>query len=65
MKNPDYDLAFKGAGSHSREHRYLDSANRQKALAKFLEYDEYLTIEIDTETQEARVVPVKELTNEA
>jgi hypothetical protein len=30
----------------------------KKLTSKFIEYGEYITIEIDTETQEAKVVPV-------
>lgn len=32
-----------------------------KLAAKFIEWDEYVTIEFDTESQSARVVPVAEL----
>lgn len=31
----------------------------EEARGKFMTYDEYLTIEYDSETQEARVVPRK------
>ena len=48
MKDPDYtvsDLSVEGT----------------KTLLAFLDYDEYVTIEFDTENCTARVVPVREL----
>ena len=53
MKDPDY------AGnemSRGREHRA-----ESQVLDAFLEYNEYVTIEFDTEKCTARVIPVREL----
>jgi hypothetical protein len=36
------------------------TAAEKKVTDKFIEYDEYVTIEIDTETKTARVVPLLE-----
>ena len=51
MKDPDY------AGNE------MSNSNSPMAqvLAAFLEYNEYVTIEFDTQKRTARVIPVREL----
>jgi hypothetical protein len=50
MKDPDY----------SRAESVYDPPEVREVLDKFIEYDEYITIEFDTETRAARVIPIKE-----
>ena len=73
MKDPDTlidairDAAWEAvgnvAGVHDSEKKYL-AENRSEELSelasRWFEYGEYLTVEIDTEAQSIRVVPVKE-----
>ena len=50
FKDPDYSTA----GDH------LDAKVEATLKAKFVEWDEYITVEFDTTHGTARVVPVKE-----
>lgn len=53
MKDPDY------AGNELS--RGASNFKQSKVLAKFLEWNEYITVEFDTEKGTARVIPVQEL----
>ena len=76
MKDPDslYDAVqehveeeLKNSGLPEDEQEILQEARQEKyneIAGKFFEYGEYLTVEIDTETQEARVVSASELYKE-
>jgi len=53
MKDPDYGIDIEGSP------RTLN-ANEMKLLEKFVEWNEYVTIEFDSDSKTARVVTVKE-----
>jgi hypothetical protein len=53
FKDPDYGLCD-DRGNITRDKKAVALAE------KFFEWDEYVTVELDTETQTARVVPVSE-----
>lgn len=55
FKDPDYYAET----SNGEILRWTDPAYKQ-AREELLTYDEYFTIEYDTETKESRVVPPKE-----
>jgi len=56
--NPDPNI------NYTRKEELWDIEDKREEvkeiIGKFIEYGEYCTIEIDTETKEARVVPVNE-----
>jgi hypothetical protein len=52
MKDPDY------AGN---ELSNVEGSAQSEVLAKFLEWNEYITVEFDTTRGTARVMPVSEL----
>lgn len=63
LKDPDgvYDsLAGHGMGLNDINDPQTDEqCAARDVVKKFVQYDEYVTIELDTETCEARVVPVR------
>jgi len=65
FKTPDaveYGLQSSGAPDDGMGHLDRDDEDVQACFAlakKFVQYDEYVTIEFDTETQTATVVPTK------
>jgi hypothetical protein len=65
FKSPDaleYGIrdAVEGEVARLGEDRYDDLVDEaEAACAKWVKYGEYVTIEIDTETGEARMLPVK------
>jgi len=54
FKDPDHAVQIDGADTDTRPL----TAAEAKAKAKFIEFDEYLVVEIDTAKRSARVVPV-------
>jgi hypothetical protein len=50
LKDPDYIVSSDD----------ISALEKSGVLDKFVEYNEYVTIEFDTVTKTARVVPVKE-----
>lgn len=73
MKNPDVisesikdavisSIEEKAAGLSDRQKELIyddEEEEIKKKLSKFIEFGEYITVEIDTDTQTARVVPVE------
>jgi hypothetical protein len=53
FKNPDYFEDLGDVQPTAAERKRLDKLKR-----KFLEYDEYVVVELDTETGTATVMPV-------
>lgn len=59
VKDPDgVNDCLKDAGVFNDDYEIKDS-NVEDAVDKFIEFKEYITIEIDTDTGEATVAPVK------
>ena len=56
MKDPDYSVDSVGADKVKNQ-----IFRNHPVVAKFMEYDEYVTIEFDTDARTARVVPVAEI----
>ena len=55
MKNPDsVSQAIMDAGVDQNE---VDSSEFGPVIEKFVEYQEYITVELDTDTMEATVIP--------